>query len=728
MSASLATTWIGPASAVATPLSLLLLGLVALNLAALLRPERLLSRAVGAALLLPLLVLLSLPLPLRSLAGMLRVVIPALVILILAALWMRQPSRSATSLLPARDSRVSYAATALASSLAIALLLALRPHPFEYPGDAGDYLQGFLQAHLQPPPPRSCLVEGLRQPTYQRFCTLWGVILEAGDLNPALLLSGLPQRLTIALEVLVLGLSSFRLLQAARVGAPAAAISWLLVAFGLGNQAIAFLVNHALQGSILAAAIFLEAVMVMLRLLLWRTTPLRQAAALVAALLVFLLLTLKLHGAFALCTLALLVPLQTLLGAARLGGHLPQSPAFAGVSRATARWLLVASLAILALVLSLKTGWLLNKQARFIVPWSFLGVIGLPQHALPGSYLMRTPGSRPEALAVIAILSGGVHLIRSWRPGPGSATCAGPQMSSRQPSRRIAAEEERQEADGYALLASLYALSVLVAFLLPPFSHLFVNLPYEVISNYRLMWGCILFSPLPLLLDHALRRHGSWLARGAAALASLIVLVPLHAGHGGGGQMFWSKTRQLVGPGPARVDLLKVAQALLPSIAAIGNQQPDRPLVVLADEIIGSALDGYRDRVTAIHATRIHSKQNLNNWETHGLLRKARSDQERLAVLREIKQAPALLIQERAIHPYYSPYSEIRVYDDDIALRLSSSGVNQLSPQLLQQAGFTSWGWLDREGNRVPAPSRSTPDASSPAPGLPTYHLWRRVP
>ncbi|MFM7269493.1 MAG: hypothetical protein ACKOZT_13075, partial [Cyanobium sp.] len=68
----------GPAllSALTTPLSLLLLGLVILNGAGLLRPERLLSRAVGAALLLPLLLLLALPLPGTALALLLRIAIP----------------------------------------------------------------------------------------------------------------------------------------------------------------------------------------------------------------------------------------------------------------------------------------------------------------------------------------------------------------------------------------------------------------------------------------------------------------------------------------------------------------------------------------------------------------------------------------------------------------------------------------------------------------------------
>jgi hypothetical protein len=695
---------------------------------------------VGAALLTPLLVLLALPLPGTALGPLLRLAIPLLVVLLLAALLRTSTSKHAVppglgsaspSTLPLQQQ--TYVLTALAASLAIGLLLALRPYPFEYPGDSTDYLQGFIQGQLEAPPARSCLVEGLRQPTYQRFCTLWGVVLQAGHLDAAVLLGGVPQRLTIGLEVTVLGLSSFRLLQAAGVGAAAASLNWLLVAFGLGNQAIAFLVNNALQGSILAAAIFLEAVMVLLRLLLWRTTTLRQVGTVVASLLVFLLLTMKLHGAFALCTLALLVPLQALIGVVRLNGQLKRPQALGSLSRESARWLLISSIGLLALVLSVKTGWLINKQSRFIIPWSFLSWLGLPSDALPASYLTRSPGSRPETLAVTSILIAIVHLARSWRP---FAAGLGGSMRSEgeadgHPGRADpgANDAGKAESELYALVSSLYGVSVLVAFLLPPFSHLLINLPYEVISNYRLMWGCILFAPLPCLLDRALsHRPHHWPARLLSLLTTVLVLVPIAGNDKRKTQAFWSKSRHiLAGPSP-RVDMQAVARALLPSILEVQAEQGGRPVVVLADELIGSALNGYTNRAVAIHPTRITNDKELDNWETHSLLRKAHSETERLKVLEDLKQQPTLLIQQTAIPPYYSPYSEIRVYDADLAARITSSGVNQLSAALINQAGFRSWRWLNQAGERVTVPAGASVNRAGQPRQEALYHVWMRIP
>jgi len=731
----------GWAALLSTPLSLLLLGLALLNVVALLRPRNLLSRAVGAALLTPLLVLLALPLPGTALGPLLRLAIPLLVVLLLAALLRTSTSKHAVppglggsaspSALPLQQR--TYVLTAVAASLAIGLLLALRPYPFEYPGDSTDYLQGFIQGQLEAPPARSCLVEGLRQPTYQRFCTLWGVVLQAGHLDAAVLLGGVPQRLTIGLEVVVLGLSSFRLLQAAGVGAAAASLNWLLVAFGLGNQSIAFLVNNALQGSILAAAIFLEAVMVLLRLLLWRTTTLRQVGTVVASLLVFLLLTMKLHGAFALCTLALLVPLQALIGVVRLNGQLKRPQALGSLSRESARWLLISSIGLLALVLSVKTGWLINKQSRFIIPWSFLSWLGLPSDALPASYLVRSPGSRPETLAVTSILIAIVHLARSWRPFPrglgGSTRSEGEADGHAGRADPGADDAGKAESELYALVSSLYGVSVLVAYLLPPFSHLFINLPYEVISNYRLMWGCILFSPLPCLLDRALsHRPHHWPARLLSLLTTLLVLVPIAGNDERKTQTFWSKSRHiLAGPSP-RVDMQGVTRALLPSILEVQAEQGGRPVVVLADELIGSALNAYTNLAVAIHPTRITNDKELDNWETHGLLRKAHSETERLKVLADLKQQPTLLIQQTSIPYYYSPYSEIRVYDANVAAQIASNGVNQLSAALINKAGFRSWRWLNQAGELLTVPAGAPVNRAGQPRQEPTYRIWRRIP
>ncbi|MFM8604908.1 MAG: hypothetical protein ACKOBY_05180 [Cyanobium sp.] len=706
----------GPAllSALTTPLGLLLLGLVILNGAGLLRPERLLSRAVGAALLLPLLLLLALPLPGTALALLLRIAIPLLVALLVALL--RRP--------PAAAARPGYLATAVLSSAAIGLLFALRPHPFEYPGDATDYLQGFIQAQLEPAPLRSCLVEGLRQPTYQRFCTLWSVILQLGHLEPQTLLSGMPQRLTLALEVSVLGLSLFRLLQAAGVGAAAAALSWLLVAFGLGNQAIAFLVNHGLQGSILAAAVFLEAVMVLLRLLCWRGPPLLQAGSVMAALLLFLLLTMKLHGAFALCTLALIVPLLALIAVVRLSGRWQGQVAMAQLSAATARWLLLASLAVLVVVLSLKTGWLINKQARTIVSWGFLGWLGVPPQALPASYLMRAPGSRPETLAVAAIVIGLTQLIRGWGAGGDRRATSNRSLDP--------AGDRATETALYGLVASLYGLSVLVAFLLPPFSHLFVNLPYEVISNYRLMWGCSLFSPRPCLLERALAGRGPgvmalgagerrWAVAVATAIAA-VVLVPVPAGPGR--QLFWSKSRHILQGPPRRVDLQATAAALVPALVEAAPPGASPPPVVLADEQIASALAPWTTLLRPTHPIRVYNRANLSDprlWDTQAPLRVATTSAVRVRALVDLESRPVLAVQQVPFDAAagYSPYSEIGVYDRDIVTQVSATSVNALTPGELEAAGFQLWGRLDGSGRLLPAT----------APGSKAvYRIWRRSP
>jgi len=715
---------LSPASAVfalgTTPISLLLLGLVVLNTMALAHPRSLLSRGVGTALLVPLLLPLSLPIQETLLTVVLQGMVPLLALLLLIQL--RRGDRAE----PAEASPGGYRTVAILASLGLGLLFALRPAPFEYPGDSTSYLQTFVETTLEQPGPISCLVQGWRQPTYQNFCTLWSGMVRAGHLDAPLLLSGIPQRFTLLLEVSVLGLSYFRLLQTARIRPLAAVLAWLLVGFGLGNQAIAFLVNNGLQGSILAAAVFLEAVMVTLWLLHRPMAPRWQAAWVVASLLGFTLLELKLHGAFALTTMILLVPLAGLLGAARLWGHGIRGNPLSSLPQITARNLLLASLTLLALVLTFKTGWALNKQSRLIVPWTFLQWLGLPVQALPGSYLFRSPGSRPETLAVASLVMGFWQLANSWRPGPTPRMAVGP--TTREVGQRAFGPAE-QEAQLYGFLASLYGLAVVLAFLLPPLSHLYINLPYEIISNYRLMWGCILFSPLPCVLDRALStKLQSWPARGLVGLVATLVLIPFASNSKTYPQKFWSKSRHILEGPSTRVDLVAVAAALVPSLEALGSPANSGPVVVLADELIGSALAPYPALVEPIHATRITAGRNLTNWETHGLLRAATTDAQRLRILQDIKKPPAVIVQQTPIATYYSPYSEINVYDKDIINRLTSSAVNRLSPALLKAAGFQSWQWLDSRGHVIQAPTETNRPRTDDSTDQPTYHIWKHIP
>ena len=442
-----------------------------------------------------------------------------------------------------------------------------------------------------------------------------------------------------------------------------------------------------------------------------------------------------------------------LLGAARLWGHGIRGNPLSSLPKITARNLLLASLTMLALVLTFKTGWALNKQSRLIVPWTFLEWFGLPLPALPGSYLLRSPTARPETLAVAAILVGIGHLARSWRPGsrtpaqllqggtPGSvAPPAAGDPEASPPSGQLVGgrpggqASDQPEAQLYAFVASLYGLSVLVAFLLPPFSHMFINLPYEVISNYRLMWGCILFSPLPGLLQHAcdggrsnggagpVARLGALLPAGLVAVLTALVLVPVPSGSSRHPQRFWSKTRHILEGPSVRVDLAAVAAALVPAVAGAPRAADGGPPVALADELIASALAPYASLVRPTHPVRVYIRANLVDprlWDTQAPLRAAPTEAERLRLLKELESHPSLVIQQQPFDATaaYSPYGEVGVYEKDIVSLVSATSVNALRPALLRAAGFEPWKRLDQRGREL------TAGDTQPA----TYKIWRRV-
>jgi hypothetical protein len=174
------------------------------------------------------------------------------------------------------------------------------------------------------------------------------------------------------------------------------------------------------------------------------------------------------------------------------------------------------------------------------------------------------------------------------------------------------------------------------------------------------------------------------------------------------------------------VDLVAVAAALVPSLEALGSTAIG-PVVVLTDELIGSALAPYPDLVEAIHPTRITAGSKLTNWETHGLLRAAGTDEQRMRILQEIKNRPMIIIQQTPIGTYYSPYSEINVYDKDIVNRLTTSAVNRLSPSVLKAAGFQSWQWLDARGQVIQAPTDTNSAQTGGSTAQPTYHIWKRI-
>jgi len=323
-------------------LTVLLLVLLLLNGLALVRSRGgPLTQAPVSALLLALLLVASLPLSPEALPT-------ALLLTTLlgggAIAFAVMPRRG----IPLESGTLRFVVTAVGLALLSGLLLALRPSPFEYPGDSVDYLNTFQRLALQGSESSSCLNQTWSRISYWRECTLWRVLMQVSPHSLEALLSGWPQRTTIALEMAVLGMSCFRLLRCSGVGPLTAGLSWLLIVFGLGNQAIAFVVNNALQGSILAAAVFVEACL----LLVWwagRAWPsLPQVLVLPLGLAPILYLELKLHGAFALTTLALLLPLPLLLGLHTLR----LAPSRRLLPRRTAMLLLLASLLLAGLLLA----------------------------------------------------------------------------------------------------------------------------------------------------------------------------------------------------------------------------------------------------------------------------------------------------------------------------------------------------------------------------------------
>jgi hypothetical protein len=269
-------------------------------------------------------------------------------------------------------------------------------------------------------------------------------------------------------------------------------------------------------------------------------------------------------------------------------------------------------------------------------------------------------------------------------------------------------------------VASLYNLGILAAFLLPPFSHLYLNLPYEIISSYRLMWGQILFSPLPILIQQGViapARPGWTSARALQAsllgLLLILVLIPIPSGSRRYPQLFWSKSHHLLKGPSGRMDLHSISRALMPSILEWRRAGGEAALV-LADEVIGTALQGYPGLVRPIDAARIDNRSNPEQGLIHPELRKLRGTA-LAARLARLDPHPDLIIQETPIGGYYSPYEEIGVYDKDIGNHLSRGGVNGIPEQILKGMGYRRWRTLSEQGKILDPNERSA-----------TYQLWRR--
>jgi hypothetical protein len=234
------------------------------------------------------------------------------------------------------------------------------------------------------------------------------------------------------------------------------------------------------------------------------------------------------------------------------------------------------------------------------------------------------------------------------------------------------------------------------------------------------MWGQILFSPLPILIQNGVIAppRPSWtLPRGLKAslvgLLLILVLIPIPSGSRRYPQLYWSKSRHLLNGPSGRVDLHNISKALMPSILE-GRGAGGEAAVVLADEVIGTALQGYPGLVKPVDATRIYNRSDPEQGLIHPELRKL-SGTPLAARLARLDPHPDLIIQETPIGSYYSPYEEIGVYDKDIGDHLSRGGVNGIPEQILTQLGYHRWRTLSEQG-RILNPN----DSSA------TYRLWRR--
>jgi hypothetical protein len=158
--------------------------------------------------------------------------------------------------------------------------------------------------------------------------------------------------------------------------------------------------------------------------------------------------------------------------------------------------------------------------------------------------------------------------------------------------------------------------------------------------------------------------------------------------------------------------LQRLSRALLPSIREAGDGL--RRPVVLADELIATALEGYPNQVSPIDPMRIYSRRDPGYGKVNADLRSLPAARMR-GRIEAIQPQPDLVIQEQAIAPYYTPYGEINVYDKDGVSHVSQTGVNSIPSDLLQTMGFRVWRNLDAAGRTLPLDEPN-----------PTYRLWRR--
>ena len=565
----------------------------------------------------------------------------------------------------------------LVVAVLVSLYVAFRPSLLEYPVDHINYWQRLMEAAgLGSANASICRMEG--PAAYAAECTLWIKLAAAWPVSGSWYVSGTFARLVHLGEVLLLAISLLRLWLIQQIKPLAAASMLVLVIAGTGYLYDAFVINHALQGSILAAALFAECASALcwlqarLRCAATRRSGYRLVLAWYALLSVYLLLETKLHGLFSLLILVCMLVLPVIM------------PLIASFPR-TVRWfgsrsaLLFASIA-LALTTSL---FVVRGAISIPIAPNFAGVVirwgdHLGFRALsdwgPVSFVPRTSDTRPEALAVLGLIAAVVVI---W-------------LCFREPSLI------RGPWSDYAILSSAFAVSILVAYMVPPFSNLFLKLNPHYSSHMRLMWGVCLVSPLPCLLFASGRRFSRVSLLGSVTVLA-VILLPVQFSSGQRKQLFFSKALHLVVPTPPWADPSRAASILMPEIERIsGAKSSSRGIYFVADPIIRSSLYPFALRSDPALVPGGDRLSQVADLPPAAIGSSPASNH--LRSLRFPLGLPDFVIQQEQRDCSFSVYAEMRAYDACIAARATGFDVNRWGAGELRRLGYVLK-WTSTDGD-----------------------------
>jgi hypothetical protein len=582
-------------------------------------------------------------------------------------------------------------------SVCIALLatfyVGLRPSLLEYPVDHLNYWQHLIEASgVSGPKVMACDMGGLA--TYKGFCTLWYKLAAATPAPGSWLVSGAWARSVHFGELLLLSLTLVRVWLAEKVRPLAVGFMLILVFTGTGYLYDAFIINHALQGSVLAAALLVESAgalsWVYGRCLRSDTVPAAHGLLMgvlgwYSVALFYLFLAIKLHGLFALLQLIwlLVVPIVLCLlpkRVTRLGG--------------ASVWRFGFPAAFLTVFL-----FIIKDAIRIPIAPNFAGVVirwtdpigftGLADLG-PASFVPRTSDTRPEALAVISLVSSLAMLIAWQMSGNASGSVV---------ARRFSGFKNDHASD-YQVLAVVYVLAILLVYFLPPFSNLFLKLNPHYSSHMRLMWGACLISPLPYLL-FSKTRYWRRVSLALSILAIGVILLPIQVTPRQRAQFFFSKSRHFVVPTPRWADPSDVAAVLVPRVNQIAQSHAgSEPVHYSADPIIGSALYPFGIRLSVSSAPGSDRYTSASQVPAAAWL-SSHSIRDQLRLTGIAQSVPRIVIQQDLRECFYSVYADMMAYDPCIAAKLTGFDVNRISHRLFRRYGYSLMWHSPDHGYRI---------------------------